>query len=95
MVDDDVLRLDVSVHNALGMRVVEAFEDLVEVVLGVAGSEQPQQCLVVGLLHVLEHETVDLSLLHDVQQLHHVVFAAQRHQDLHLSVYLLELYFIA
>ncbi len=54
MVDNDVLGFDVSMHDALGVRVVQSLQHLVDVVLAVSGSQQSQECLVVGLLHVLE-----------------------------------------
>lgn len=41
MVDDDVLGLDISVHDALGMSVVEPLEHLVDVVLAIFWRQQP------------------------------------------------------
>ena len=91
MVDYDVLGLDVAVHDAEGVRVVQPLEDLVDVEAAIPGLEEFEERAVLGLVDVLEDQAVDLALLDDVQQFDGVVPAPKRHEDLHLPVYLLEL----
>ena len=73
MIDDDVLGLDVSVHNALTVCEVKPLEDLIDVVLAVAGSYYFEQLAIVGGCNVLHHQAVDLSFANNVQQLDAVV----------------------
>ena len=61
MVDEHVLRFDVAVHDAQGVRIVKSLENLVEVILGIAGRQLCEKGLVLGLLDVLEDEAVDLT----------------------------------
>lgn len=91
MVDEHVLRLDVAMHDAQRVRIVKSLEDLVEVILSIAGSQLRQESLVIGLLDVLEDEAVHLTLFDYVQQFDCVVSSSQRHEDLDLSIDLLEL----
>lgn len=91
VIDDDVLRLDVSVHDANGVGVVQSLEYLVDVEFAVSWLDGVEDGLVIGLVDVFEDEAVDLALLHDVQQFDRVLLAAQRHQDLNLPIDLLEL----
>lgn len=91
MVDNYVLRFNISVHDAFRMCVVESLKHLVDVVLAIFRRKQSQKGLIVGLLHVLKDQTVDFAFLYDVQQSHHVVLSRQRHQDLYLPINLLEL----
>lgn len=70
---------------------MQSLEDLVEIILGIAGRQLREESLVLGLLDVLEDEAVHLTLFDYVQQFDSVVSTSQRHQDLDLSIDLLEL----
>lgn len=70
---------------------MQSLEDLVKVILGIAGRQLREESLVLGLLDVLEDEAVHLTLFDYVQQFDSVVSTSQRHQDLDLSIDLLEL----
>ena len=81
------------------MAVVQSFQNLVQVVFALLRLYHLQKLLVVHGVYMLEYQTVrfalseiNRNLLYDVQQLHCVVLSPQRHQDLDLTVYLLELY---
>jgi hypothetical protein len=37
MVDDNILRLDVSMHDSDRVSIMQAFEDLIDVILAVSG----------------------------------------------------------
>jgi len=91
MVDHNVVRLDVAMHDALAVAVVESLEQLEDVVadidvveLGIEGAE-------VGVIDVFEDERGSLALRvpHDVEQSHNVGPAGQVLQDLDLALYLL------
>lgn len=62
MVNHDVLGLDVSVHDAEGVTVVEPFEDLVDVVLALFGLDDLKQLFIIDRVDVLEHQTVRFAL---------------------------------
>ena len=91
MIDYHVLRLDVSMHDAEGVRIVQPFENLVDVEAAVVGLEEFKKRAVLGLVDMLEDQTVDLTFLDYVQQFDGVMLSSKRHEYLHLSVYLLEL----
>ena len=95
MIDNHVLRLDVAVHDAHRVRVVQPLQNLVDVELAVPRLDGVEDGLVVGLLDVLEDQAVDLALLDDVEQFDAVVPSPQRHEDLYLPIDLLELYYIS
>jgi hypothetical protein len=90
VVDDDILGLDVTMHDAFGVRIMKPLEDLVNIIFGVFGREVRDEELVVGLFDVLEDQAVDLALLHDIQKLYRVMVSLQGHQYFDLPVYLLE-----
>jgi hypothetical protein len=94
MVDDDVLGLDISMHDADGVSVVESLEDLVDVKFALARSDYVQQLAVFKGGDVLHDEAVDFPFLDDVKQFDGVVLASEGHQYLDLPVDLPELYYI-
>lgn len=67
MVDDHILRLDIPVHDANGMCVVQSLEYLVDVEFAIAWLDGVEDGLVVCLVDVFEDEAVDFALLDDVQ----------------------------
>lgn len=54
MIDYHVLRLDVSMHDAEGVRIVQPFENLVDVEAAVVGLEEFKKRAVLGLVDMLE-----------------------------------------
>ena len=92
MIDNDVLRLDISMHDSLAMCIVETFQYLIDVVLAVARSQHLQQFAIISSRNMLHHQTVDLSFSHYVQQFYAVVTTSQSHQDLYLPIDLPKFY---
>ena len=62
MVNHDILGLDISVHDAERVAVVQSFEHLVNVVLALFGFYDLKQLLVIDSIDMLEHQTVSLAL---------------------------------
>ena len=62
VVDHHILRLDVSVHDAEGVTVMQSFQDLVQVVFALAGLYDLQKLFVVNGVHMLEHQAVGFAL---------------------------------
>lgn len=87
-VDHDVLRLDVSVDDAHGMRVVQGNEELQKVVLDVGDAELVVQDAEIDVVDGLENQGRDLGVLvsDNVQEPHHIRASGQVLQDLHLSI---------
>ena len=48
MVDDNILRLNVTMHDAYGVSVMESFEDLIDVILAVHGCELCDEAFVLS-----------------------------------------------
>lgn len=67
MIDHNVMRLHVTVHNALAMAVVEGLEELVDVVTYVDVVELGIEAAEVGVVHVLEYERRGLALMNSSQ----------------------------
>jgi hypothetical protein len=86
VVDYDILWFYVSMHDTLAVGKVQSFENLIDVMLAVTGSQHFQQLSVISGRHVLHHQTVHFSLPYDVQQLYAIVATPQSHQDLDFSV---------
>jgi hypothetical protein len=55
MIDDNILRFNVSMHDAYGVSVMESFENLIDVVLAVRGCNLRNEAFVLSGLHVLEN----------------------------------------
>mmetsp|Transcript_51395 Transcript_51395/g.111835 ORF Transcript_51395/g.111835 Transcript_51395/m.111835 type:complete len:285 (-) Transcript_51395:240-1094(-) len=91
VVDHDVVRLHVAVHDAVGMAVLERLEQLVDVVAHVVVCERGVERAEVGVVDVLEDERGRLGLRvpDDIEQLDDVGPARQIHQDLDLALDLL------
>lgn len=91
VVDDHVVRLDVAVHDAVGVAEVQGYADLVDVVADVKVRERGVQHLEVAVVHILEDEAGRLGqrVPHNVQQADDVGPTAQVLQDLDLTLDLL------
>jgi hypothetical protein len=91
MIDHNVMRFDVAVHDALAVAVVEGFEQLVDVVADVDVVELGVESAEVGIIDVFENEGGRLALRvpHDVKQGDNVGTAGQVLQNLNLALYLL------
>lgn len=91
MVDHNVVRLDVAVHDALAVAVVEGLEQLEDVVADIDVVEFGIEGAEVGVIDVFEDEGGSLALRvpNDVEQSHNVGPAGQVLQDLDLALYLL------
>ena len=61
--DDDVQRLDISMHNTVRMTVLQSLEELVEVKSEVLIRQSSQQLLGFDARHVLEDKTRRFALL--------------------------------
>jgi hypothetical protein len=91
VVDHHVVRLDVAVHHAVGVAVVQSLEQLEDVVPDVVVRQGRVQDLEVGVVHVLEDEGGGLALrvADDVEELDDVGSAAHVLEDLDLALDLL------
>lgn len=91
MIDHNVMRLHVAVHDALAMAVVEGLEKLKDVVADVDVDELGVQGAEVGVVDVFEDERGRLALRipDNVEQGDNVGPASQVLQDLDLALYLL------
>mmetsp|Transcript_9124 Transcript_9124/g.28278 ORF Transcript_9124/g.28278 Transcript_9124/m.28278 type:complete len:520 (-) Transcript_9124:64-1623(-) len=91
VVDHHVVRLDVAVHDALRVAVLERAQQLKDVVADVVVRQPRVEHLEVGVVYVLEDEAgrLGLRVTHDVHQLDGVRPAAQVLQDLDLALDLL------
>ena len=91
IVDDDIKRLDVSMHDSVGVRELEGLEHLKDVKSSLEVGESGEELLGLGVVHVLVHETrhaADL-LLKQVNKLDNVWTSIDCLADLDLSVDLL------
>lgn len=88
VVNHHVVRLDVAVHHAVGMAVVQRLEQLEYVVPDVVVRQGRVQDLEVGVVHVLEDERGGLALrvADDVEELDDVGTAAHVLEDLNLAL---------
>ena len=91
VVDHHVVRLDVAVHHAVGVAVVQRLEQLEDVVPDVVVRQGRVQDLEVGVVHVLKDEGGGLALrvADDVEELDDVGTAAHVLEDLDLALDLL------
>ncbi|GIX61526.1 NAD-specific glutamate dehydrogenase [Babesia caballi] len=91
VVDHDVVRLHVAVHDAHAVRVVHCLEQLVHVVLDVRDQQRRVQRFEVAVVDVFKYERgrPALRVLYYVEQLDNVWSAAQVLQDFYLALYLL------
>mmetsp|Transcript_130136 Transcript_130136/g.417604 ORF Transcript_130136/g.417604 Transcript_130136/m.417604 type:complete len:293 (+) Transcript_130136:415-1293(+) len=88
MIDHHIVRLHISVHDALGVAVIQSFQDLEDVVSDVQVGQRRVQSLEVGVVHMLEDQTGRLRLRvpDRVKQLDDVGAAAQVLQDPDLAL---------
>ena len=70
MVDHDVVRLDVAVHDALAVAEVEGLEELEDVVSDIDVVEFGIQAAEVGVVDVLEDERRRLALEERLESVH-------------------------
>ena len=91
VVDHHVVRLYISVHDAISVAEVQRFEQLEHVVADVVVGQRGVQGLEVSVIDVLEHQrgSLRLRVTHDIQQLNHILPPAEVLQDLDLSLDLL------
>ena len=91
MIDHNVMRLDVAVHDAFAVAEVQCFEQLVDVVAHVVILEFGVERSEVDVVHVFEYETgcLGLAVSDDIEESHDVGTAGQVLQDLDLSLDLL------
>ena len=91
VIDHNVVRLDVSVHDALGMTEVERLEEFENVVPDVVVDETWVEGAEVGVVDILKDQARSLTLAvpDDVQQSHDIGTSGQILQDLDLTLYLL------
>ena len=90
VVDDDVLRFDVPVHDADAVGVVQSLQDLIYVEFAIVWFKYLKQFPVLGGGHMFHDQAEDFSLLHNVQQFDAVVPASQGHQNFYLPIYFSE-----
>jgi len=87
MVDDDILRFYISVHDSNAVGVVESFQYLVNIEFAVMRFKYLEQFSVLGGSHVLHHQAKHFSFLYNVEQLDAVVASSEGHQNFNLPVY--------
>mmetsp|Transcript_13472 Transcript_13472/g.36199 ORF Transcript_13472/g.36199 Transcript_13472/m.36199 type:complete len:259 (+) Transcript_13472:1393-2169(+) len=87
VVNHDVVRLDISMHDAVRMRVIERAQDLIDVVANLVNIQCRIQHFEVGVVHVFKHEARDfrLRIAADVKKLDGVHAAAQITQNFDLA----------
>ncbi len=79
MVDHNVVRFNVSVHDALAMTIVQPLEQLVDVVSNIDVVELGVEAPEVGIIDVLENQRRSLALQYGISALSsHMNFVCQR-----------------
>ena len=91
MIDHNVMRLHIAVHNALAVTEVESLEELEDVVADVEVVEPGVEGAELGVVDVFEDErrSLTLAVSHDVEQSDNVGAARQVLENLDLSLDLL------
>ncbi len=62
MVDNDVLRLNVSMHNAYWVGIVQSFENLIDIKLAISRLYGFQDGPIVGLVNMFEDKAIHFAL---------------------------------
>lgn len=62
MINHDILGLDITVHDAQRVTIVQSFQDLVQVELAFFRLYNFKQLLVLNSVDVLKHQAVGLAL---------------------------------
>lgn len=91
MIDHNVMRLHIAVHDALAVAIVECLEEFVDVVADIDVDELGVEGAEIGVVDVFEDERgrLALSVSHDIEKGNNVRPASQVLQDFDLALYLL------
>lgn len=76
VVDHDILRFDVTMHDTQRVTVVQPLENLIKVVATVHICELRKQSSIIHGLDMLKHQAADILVSDDIEQLHTVVESA-------------------
>mmetsp|Transcript_10761 Transcript_10761/g.16051 ORF Transcript_10761/g.16051 Transcript_10761/m.16051 type:complete len:226 (+) Transcript_10761:492-1169(+) len=91
MIDHHIVRLNISVHDAVAVTVVQRFQQLKHIKSNVEISQSRIQNLEVGVVDVFENQTwgFALGVSHNVQELNDVHPAAQVLENFYFPLYFL------
>lgn len=91
MIDHDIMRLDISVHDALAVAEVQGLQQLKDVEANIVVGKPRVEGAEVGVVDIFKDQTrrFALTVPDHIQQGHHVGAACQVLQDLDLSLDLL------
>jgi len=90
VVDHNIMRFDIPMHDASGMAVIEGLEKLHSIISDVEIGQGRKQLFEVSVIDIFENERIGLGdRIHDsVQQLYYVGTAHQILQNLDFTLYL-------
>ena len=91
MIDHNVVRLDITVHDSLAVTEIQCLEKLVDVETDIVVNKPRVKGSKIGVVYVFEDEAGSLALAvsDDIQQCNNIGASGQILQDLDLSFYLL------
>lgn len=91
MIDHDIVRLHIAMHDTLTMAEVQRFEELIDIVADIVVGESRIERAEVGIVHILEHQTrgFALTVADHIQQSYHVGTTCQILKNLDLTLNLL------
>lgn len=91
MVNHDVVRLHVAVHDALAVAEVQRLQQLVDVEANIVIGEPRIECAEIGIIHGFEDQTRGLALVvaNNIQQRDDIRTSGEVLKDLDLSLDLL------
>lgn len=94
MVDHNVVRLHISMHDTLAVTEVECLQKFIDVVTNIVVHETRIERTEVGIVHVFEYQTrrLTLAVTNDIKQGHNIRSSRQILQNLDLTLDLLLLH---
>lgn len=86
MVDHDILRFNISMHDSHRMSVMQPFQHLIYVQFAFFRRDYLQQLTIVSLIDIFENQTVHFPFPHDIKKFDGIISTCKSHQNLDFPV---------